>query len=151
MHVYVGAITGFTDLGDINNHLISLEKNIEDHAISSIPLANSMLVLLVKGLFSNLSFPYAQFSCTSICGDQMYDIFWEAVGRLELMGFKVMALTYDGLSANRRLFRLHNPTATPDDIVYKTLNPYADDGRYVYFFADPPHLMKTVGNGWASK
>ena len=105
----------------------------------------------LKELFSNLSFPYAQFSCTSICGDQMYDIFWEAVGSLELMGFKVMALTYDGLSVNRRLFRLHNPTATPDDIVYKTLNPYADDGRYVYFFADPPHLMKTVRNGWASK
>ena len=52
----VGAILGFIDLGDINNHLISLEKNIEDHAISSIPLPNSMLVLLVKGLFSNLSF-----------------------------------------------------------------------------------------------
>ena len=121
MHVYVGAITGFTDLGDINNHLISLEENMEDHVISGKPLANSMLVLFVKGLFSNLSFPYAQFSCTSICGDQMYDIFWEAVGRLELMGFKVMALTCDGLSANRRLFRLHNPVAAPDDIVYKTL------------------------------
>ena len=59
-----------------------------------------MLVLLVKGLFSKLSFPYTQFSCTSICGDQMYDIFWEAVSRLELMGFRVMALTCDGLSAN---------------------------------------------------
>ena len=113
---------------------MSLYKNIEDHAINSIPLANSIFV----GLFSNLSFPYAQFSHTSICGDQMYDIFWEAVGYLELMGFKVMALTCDGLSANRRLFRLHKPTAAPDDIdiVYKTLTPYA---RHVYFFADPPH------------
>ena len=62
-----------------------------------------------------------------------------------------MALTCDGLSANCRLFRLHNPAAAPDDIVYKTLNPYADDERYVYFFADPPHLMKTVRNSWASK
>ena len=124
---------------------------MDNHTVNSVPLANSMLVLLVKGLFSNLSFPYAQFSCTSICGDQMYDIFWEAVGRLELMGFKVMALTCDGLSANRRLFRLHNPAAGPDDIVHKTLNPYADDGRDMFFFADPPHLMKTVCNGWASK
>ena len=99
---HIGAITGFTDLGDINNHLIALEMYMamEDHEVSSTSLANSMLVLLVKGLFSKLSCPYTQFSCTSICGDQMYDIFWEAVSRLELMGFRVMALTCDGLSAN---------------------------------------------------
>ena len=53
---YVVAITGFIGLGDIKNHLISLEKNIEDHTISSISLANSMLIVTVKGLFSNLSF-----------------------------------------------------------------------------------------------
>ena len=76
----------------------------------------------------------------------MYDIIWEAVGRLELKGF-----ICDGLSANWRLFRLYNPTAAPDDIVYKTSNPYADDGRHVYFLTDPPHLMKTVENCWASK
>ena len=35
-----------------------------------------------------------------------------------------MALTCDGLSANRRLFRQH-PIAEPIDIVYKALNPYA--------------------------
>ena len=79
----------------------------------------------------------------------MYDPFWEAVGRLERCGFKVMALVCDALAANRRLFRLHNPDA-PAVEVYKVANPYASDGRFLYFFSDPPHLIKTVRNAWAS-
>ena len=42
-------------------------------------LSNSMLVLLVRGLFSNLSFPYLQFPCTALSGEQMYDPVWEAI------------------------------------------------------------------------
>ncbi len=66
--------------------------------------------ILVRGLFSKLQFPYVQFPCASLTGDQMFEPFWEAVGRLELCGFKVLALTCDdGLAANRRLFKLHKP------------------------------------------
>ena len=80
----------------------------------------------------------------------MYDPLWEAVGRLELCGFNVMGLTCDGLAANRRFFRLHNPTSKRT-IIYKVDNPYAEGKRPSYFISDPPHLMKTVRNCWASK
>lgn len=66
-----------------------------------------LIPMQVRGLFSPLQFAYAQFPCTDLSGEQMYDPFWEAVGRLEMCGFRVMALVSDGLSANRRLFRLH--------------------------------------------
>ena len=59
-----------------------------------------------------------------------------------------MGLTCDGLAANRRPFSLHDPDVS---LVHKIPNLYAEDGRDLYFFADPPHLMKTVCNGWASK
>ncbi len=36
-------------------------------------MATSMLVLLVKGIFTKLSFPYVQFPCTALSGDQLYD------------------------------------------------------------------------------
>ena len=36
------------------------------------------------------------------------------------------------------------------DVCYKTLNPYASDGRCVYFISDVPHLiMKTTRNCWS--
>ena len=78
----------------------------------------------------------------------MFDLVWEAVSRLELCGFKVLALTCDGLAANRRLFQLHNPGG--HDVVHKVPNPYADDGRDLYFLVDPPHLIKTVRNAWSN-
>ena len=107
-----------------------------------------MLVFMVKGLFSRLDFPYAQFPCTAVSGDQLFKPFWEAVCRLERCGFKVLGLTADGLSANRRLFKLHQPGT---QLVYKVPNPYATDDRDLFFFSDPPHLLKTTRNCWASK
>ena len=43
---------------------------------------------------------------------------------------KVLALICDGLAANRRLFRLHDPDATPQSIVHKVKNPF-DPKRFV--------------------
>lgn len=55
----------------------------------------------------------------------------------------------DGLSTNRRLFQISSSETA--GIPYKVLNPYSDNGRYIYFFSDPPHLMKTTRNAWASE
>ena len=84
----------------------------------------------------------------SVTGGELYPIQWEAVGRLELMGFHVLGVTCDGLAANRKLIRLHS-TAT--GVVYKTENPYAPDKRPLFFISDPPHLMKTVRNAWEKR
>ena len=111
------------------------------------PLAQSMLVIMVCGLFSRLEYPYAQFPCNELSGGQLYEPVWEAVGHLERCGFQVMALVCDGLAANRRLFRLHAPDS-PASEVYKVPNPYSTDG--LFFLSDPPHLIKTVRNAWSS-
>ena len=145
--VVLGLLIGYTELGDINTHLETFERSIEE-GVSGETLANSILVLLVRGLFSPLKFPYAQFPCVSLCGHQMFEPFWDAVCRLERCGFKVLGLTCDGLVANRRLFTLHSPTW--QSFMHKVINPYAADGRYIFFFSDPPHLIKTTRNGWAN-
>lgn len=137
---------GFTNLGDINNHLATYEGSLDQNSVPV--LANSMLVLMVRGLFSRLQFPYAQFACTSLTGDQFFDLFWEAVCRLERCGFKVVACTCDGLSSNRRFMRVHYNAST--DQAAKVLNPYSSNERYIYFLSDPPHLLKTTRNCWSS-
>ena len=97
-------IIGFTNLGEVSSHLEQLDKSADSNNDSQLALANSMLVMMVKGLFSKLYFPLAQFSCTALSGDQVFKPFWEAESCLEFCGFKVIALTCDGLAANRRLF-----------------------------------------------
>lgn len=106
-------------------------------ADQSEPLAQSMLVVMVRSLFSSFQFPYVQFPCKDLSADQMYDPVWEAVDRLERCGFRVMALVCDGIAANRKFFCLHNPDI-PATEEYKTLNPFADEERYIYFISDPP-------------
>ena len=59
-----------------------------------------------------------------------------------------MGATFDGASINRRLVRLHQIN---QDLLYKVPNPYAADNRDFFFFSDPPHLIKTTRNCWASQ
>lgn len=73
---------------------------------------------------------------------------WDAIARLERCGFKVLAVTCDGASPNRRLFKLHR---SGKGVTYKVPNPYTSEARFVYFISDPPHLLKTTRNCWASK
>ena len=78
---HTGWLIGFIDLGSINNHLARFEQSLseDDAEISTPPLAKSMVVLMVRGLFTTLKFPYAQFLCSSLTGEQLFSPFWEAI------------------------------------------------------------------------
>ena len=65
--MYLGALNGFVRIGDINSHLAEYEKQVADKEVKQ-PLATSMLVLMVRGLFTHLKFPYAQFLCMELSG-----------------------------------------------------------------------------------
>lgn len=168
-----GALVGFANLGDINMHLQAYEHSLLGESPTSEPLAGTMMVFMVRGLFSKLQFAYAQFPCCQVTGDLLYDPFWEAVYRIERCGLKVRSVrdlvkcctykfythsyccplqvlgaTLDGNAVNRRLIKLH--PSPVDGVVYKVLNPFATDGRSLFFYSDPPHLVKTARNCLAS-
>ena len=72
-------------------------------------------------------------------------IIWEGIRQLESLGFKVICVTADGASSNRKFFGMHG---RKEDLVY---NPFADpkENRPLYFISDPPHLIKTTRNCWS--
>ena len=139
-----GVLIGFVNLGDINNHLLQYEASFSEDC-STRSLAKSMLVYMIRGLFSNLNFPYAQFACSNLTGDLLFDPFWEAISRLERQDIRVLALTCDGASTNRRLWKLHSKG---EKITHKVTNIFAHPERDLFFISDPPHLMKTIRNCW---
>ena len=138
-----GSLIGFVNLGEINNQLLEFEAAISQES-QRAPLASTMLVMMARGLFYKLNYPYAQFGCANLSGDQLFDPVWQAILRLERLGFCVLALTCDGASPNRRLWKLHRRT---NEVIYKVPNPYAIDHQ-LYFISDPPHLLKTIRNSW---
>lgn len=126
---HTGELTGFCDIGDINNYLLEVEKSLENDP--KPVLAKSMLVFMVRGLFGPLKFPYSQFSTKDLSGDLLFEPFWDVVYRLERCGFKVVAATADGASPNRAFLRIHFPTKEKG---HKTRNPFALEERNVYSF-----------------
>lgn len=84
-----GHMIGYTNLGDMTNHLVEFECAVKGNNNESSVLAKSMMVMMVRGLFTTLRFPYVQFPCNKITGALLFHPFWQTVYRLERMGLKV--------------------------------------------------------------
>jgi len=139
-----GSLIGFVDLGNTNNQIMEFEKALSAEKTDR-ELASTMLVFMVRGLLCKFNHPYVQFACNDVSGSQMFDPMWEAVSRLERLGFCVLGFSCDGASPNRRLWKLHN---THDELIYKV--PSKCVCRDFYFISDPPHLLKTMRNSFCS-
>ena len=141
-----GCLVGFINLGSTNNQLIEFENALCTEKTEPT-LASTMLVFMVRGLLNKLNYPYVQFACDKLSGSQMFDPMWEAVSRLERLGFCALGLTCDGASPNRHLWKLHTDK---HELVYKVPNCFAEDKRDFYFISDPPHLLKTIRNSFCN-
>ena len=72
---HTGTMIGFANLGEINDHLIQFERSLQDDTPMRPQLAKTIMVFMVRGLFSSLQFPYAQFPCAELSGELLYDPF----------------------------------------------------------------------------
>ena len=135
-----GDLIGFIDLGDPMTNFANLPD--ED------PIASHALAFLVRGLCTDLKHIIAYFFTGNVTSFQLMPHFWRAVSILEVsLNLHVCATVNDGASPNRKFFRLHSKLAkeVDCDVVYKTPNIFAPS-RFIYFFADSPHLLKTARN-----
>ena len=87
-----GSLVGFANLGDVSNHLQSYDELVKGKQSVESTVARTMMVFMVRGVFTRLRFPYAQFPCASLTGYLLFHPFWQAVSRLERMEFKVINL-----------------------------------------------------------
>ena len=74
--------------------------------------------------------------------------FWKAISILEITcKLPVITVVLDGASPNRKFYSLHAPLdeLNTKDVTYRTINLF-ETKRYIWFFADAPHLLKTARN-----
>ena len=65
---------------------------------------------------------------------------------------QLLASVSDGALPNRTFYRMHDEQMSNTDdssVVYRSINLYTP-GRYIWFFADPPHFMKTTRKMYTS-
>ena len=135
-----GKLIGFTSLGD---------PDLDFSTFDELEVATHVLAFMVRGVQTTLKFMLVYFLTQTVVSYQLAPIFWRAVAILELnCQLYVVAATSDGMSANRKFFRLHKHISGKDaeeklPVCYKTVNLFAPQ-RTIWFFADVPHLMKTT-------
>ena len=98
---------------------------------------------------SDLKFELGYFGTKDLTAHQIMPIFWRAVSILEdTCELPVIATVCDGAAPNRAFYRMHKlltKGSVTDEVIYRTINLYARE-RFIYFFADAPHLIKTTRN-----
>ena len=142
---HTGELIGFVNLGDEVLNAATLDKKDT--------LASYVLVFLLRSIVNPFKFSLANFATTGVVSYQLFLLFWKLVGICELKcNLKIVAVTCDGASPNRSFFRMHAEMIPEDDInpeasvIYRVANVFSEEKRFIYFFSDPPHLIKTARN-----
>ena len=103
---------------------------------------------MVRGLVTSLQFPYALFPAKVLKAPELFSLLWRTIERLSaFLGFTVLTVTCDGAKSNRKMFKLHSLQKI---LVHKTLNIFRYGENQIFFISDPPHLIKTARNCFAS-
>ena len=76
----------------------------------------------VRGLLFKLEFPYAHFGTRGVTADVLIPIVWEAIHQLEARELKVLCVTADGASPNRKFFHIHYVKKDSSTYLLKTRN-----------------------------
>ena len=144
-----GQLVGFCDLGQANRDIDRLFSSSSEGSASdqSPQLAKNMLAFMIRPIFRpSLAFMVASFPTVHLTGYKLFPMVWDVIESLELSDLPVVAVTADGASHNRHFFRLCclKDDGTKSSTPFVTRNLFAE--RDVYFFCDPPHLIKTTRN-----
>ena len=126
-------LIGFTDLlGDGTS-----DRNTEK---ASDNLATHILQVFFRSMFFNFDYPCAYFLTKETTAIQLNRIFWMGVSMLHIFGFEIMFCCCDGASSNRSFILLNI------DDTSKSFCINVFSGRRIFFFSDPPHLIKKLRN-----
>ena len=137
-----GELIGYCNLGDIGNQMLEFEHEKNKRKQE---LAKFVLVVMLRSVCSSLCFPLCAFATHSINTEFIYPIMWKTVSTVETqLNLRVLFFTCDGATPNRCFFNLHR--VGHEEVVFRSMNPYNERDRHVYFISDVPHLLKTIRN-----
>ena len=101
--------TWYVDLGDIDLNYATLSK------VTTV--ASHALVFLIQSIVNPFKFSIANFATDGISAPEMFPLLWKAISICEKSSLKVIAVTCNGASPNRKLFRMH--CHLTEDIFYE--------------------------------
>ena len=126
-------LIGFTDLQEDVPSDEKVNKPTDN-------LATHALQIFFRSLYFNFDYPCAYFLTKEVTALQLNRIFWLGISRLHVFGFEIMFCCCDGSSSNRSFMMLN----IDDTNSCSCHNIFS--GMPIFFFSDPPHLIKKIRN-----
>ena len=116
-------------------------------------VASHVFIFLIRNIVNLFKFSLVSFATDGILASQMFPLLWKAISICEKSSLKVITVTCDAASPNRKVFRVHWHLTQDDDmnpetdVTYRTRNLFSGtENRFLYFISDVPHLLKTSRN-----
>ena len=128
-------LVGFTDV--TADHDVGKDAKKNDVVDQ---LATHVLQFFFRSTFFNFDYPCAFFLTKNTTALEINRLFWLGVSMLHIYGFEVILSCCDGASPNRSFIEIN----TGDSGKCSCLNPFS--GKPIFFFSDPPHLIKKLRN-----
>lgn len=126
-------LIGFTDLqGD--------ELTDEKTTKPADNLATHVLQIFFRSLFFKFDYPCAFFLTKETTALQLNRIFWLGVSMLHTYEFEILLCCCDGASSNRSFISMNIEDTTSSSCQNRF------SGMPIFFFSDPPHLIKKLRN-----
>ncbi|XP_078486485.1 uncharacterized protein LOC108950545 [Ciona intestinalis] len=142
-----GMLVGFSELQPLSD-----KPTLASHIILIFQQIQYVffLVFYVRTVKREVSIPLAWYPTNVTPAYQMAIIFWELLNECEKRGLQIHAVVADGMSVNRRFFKLVSGSSTiPLDQPFTAPNPHAPS-RPIFLCSDPSHLLKTTRNSLLS-
>ena len=145
-----GGLIGYVHLGNTKLNYATLPKVNE--------IASHFLVFLVRSIANPFKFSLTNFATKDIQASQVFPLLWKAVGICELISLKVIAVTCDGASANRKLSKMHfhlrfDDAVNPNvDVTYRRRNVHnLQEQQFIYLmylmyhiYQKPPEMVYII-------
>lgn len=143
-----GELIGYTQLSDVEEELRKMQAELNSKTYKP-RLAKKALVFMVQGITSDVKDVVAVYSTDDLSSSDLFDKTWEVIYHLEDSDIRVLTMTFDGASVNRKFVQMHEKLDSSFSYCYSTRN-LAAGGRPLFFILDPPHLIKTIRNALAN-
>ena len=107
------------------------------------------MVFLTISIVNTLKLDLENSSNANATACQLLLLFWKAVEIFEKCNIKTLGVTCNGVSVNRKFFKMHFTLVYDNrnfDVTYGSINLFNDKQQYIYFRSDLLHLIKTSRN-----
>lgn len=127
-------LSGLVEIGSEGNTCHTIRTGKADKTLGTYALQ------LVFSGTTGFRFPFAHFISDGIQAPELYSLFWEAVDKLQMFGFKAIYTCMDGAQCNRSFLKYN----VSDYTTYTCQNPCNLDS--MIFMMDFSHVIKKIRN-----